>query len=119
MLVRKLRERHHTDGPGTGGGGGGGGDGGGGEGDRGTVEGSGVLQNHDVIFPSEADHGGDQADQLLNPREPQADYERRLAENYSNISFRPQPDPSLENYASDQWDERTHIKLNPLYHNYS
>ena len=112
VLVRKLREPRHTDGPG------GGGDGGG-EGDRQTVEGS-VLQSHDVIFPSEADQGEENDGQLLNPRAPEADYDRRVvAENYSNISFRQQPDPSRENYASDQWDERTHIKMNPLYHNYS
>ena len=119
VLVRRLRERQHTDGPGPGRGDGGGG-GGGVEEDRQTVGGS-VLQNQDVIFPSETDHGGDNDDQLLTPREPAGNYhDRRLPENYSNVSFRQQPDPSLEKYASDQWDERTHIKLNPLYQtNYS
>ena len=118
VLVRKLRERHHTDGPG------GGGDGGNGgglvvEGELQTVGGS-VLQSHDVIFPSEAD-GGENDKQLLNPREPEGGYDRRLgeSENFSNISFRQQPAVSREKYASDQWDERTHIKLNPLYHNYN
>ena len=110
VLVRKLRERHHTDGPG---GGGGGGDVGGGgvggvvvEGELETVGGSeSVLQSRDVIFPSEEADGGTSEDQ--------PDYDRRLAENYSNISLR-------EKYSnSDQWGERTHIKLNPLYHNYS
>ena len=107
VLVRKLRERHHSDGLG----GGGGGDVGGGggvvvEGELETVGGSeSVLQSHDVIFPSEAADGGHSEDQ--------EDYDRRLAENYSNISLR-------EKYRnSDQWGERTHIKLNPLYHNYS
>ena len=125
VLVRRLRERQHTDGPGPGRGGGGGDGGGGGggggvEGDRQTVGGS-VLQNQDVIFPSETDHGGDNDEQLLTPREPAGNYhDRRLPENYSNVSFRQQPDPSLAKYASDQWDERTHIKLNPLYQtNYS
>ena len=97
------------DGPG---GGGDGGVGGGGEGDHQTVEGS-VLQTHDVIFPSEADGGGERAGD-------RQDYDvRTVTENYSNISFR-QSDPSRENYSSsDHWDERTHIKLNPLYQNYS
>ena len=124
VLVRKLRERHHTDGLGGGGGGGGDVGGGGGvvvEGELETVGGSeSVLQSHDVIFPSEAD-GGEHDKQLLNPREPEGGYDRRLgeSENFSNISFRQQPAVSREKYASDQWDERTHIKLNPLYHNYN
>ena len=109
VLVRKLRERHHTDGLGGGGGGGGDVGGGGGvvvEGELETVGGSeSVLQSHDVIFPCEAADGGHSEDQ--------EDYDRRLAENYSNISLR-------EKYSnSEQWGERTHIKLNPLYHNYS
>ena len=82
---------------------------------------TGILQKHDVIFPSEvgADgDGGDNDQQLLNAREPEMDYERRSTENY-NPRFRQQPNPSREKFASDQWDERTHIKLNPLYHNYS
>ena len=101
----------------------------GGEVERDGGHGGVLHQNHAVIFSTEGggDHStAEDSDGLLGNKQ-EANYDdggMKLAENYSNISYR-DPDPILEKYASDQWDKmeystkRTQIKLNPLYHNYS
>ena len=120
VVVKKLRENQTTE---EGGGaveGSGDGAGEGGEVSGGGGGGGVVLKNQSVIYTREvvSDDVGDNNDDKLCQEASNYDAGgRKLAENYPSLSYR-EADPILEQYPSDHW-ERTHIKLNPLYHSYS